>query len=440
MALYFDAIGHDKAFGLRSILEQHALREPSRAEIGVFEDIRREIAAAKNPIVVFGGKINVTMEPTLLALEEQGFDVFLVTRMTRFHDHSVKEDAGCPLRRNFVVPLYGFLYLLQNPGSARAILFYDFFLNFAWDARNAERAYAYVAALLRLAPSPVVLGCYDVIKPVCLNMEHHEAANAFYADMLDQAGGIWLNSKSDHIAEYLRNTVAKDKPVISFYRYGMPPKHRLMKLSQIDGERHIVGVTSFFGETFEPNRAESGDFIREMLRQKIHFHYYSSNRLVFDYYGDLEESEQAYFHIHDHIWEQAQLAREMSKYDAGWLVGDEGPTFGRIVAQTEHRLARDLFALFVPNGVPTSSMAYGAAGLPVFASRAITILQEVFPPGCLIPLDMAEVGALPAILDRIDWAAVEKTMAENCHRFDATQNISELADYLEAFRGPTRHK
>lgn len=227
--------------------------------------------------------------------------------------------------------------------------------------------------------------------------------------------------------------MARDKPVISFYRYGMPPKHRLMKLSQIDGERHIVGVTSFFGETFEPNRAESGDFIRGMLRQRIHFHYYSSNRRVFEYQEALEESEKPYFHIHDHIWEQAQLAREMTKYDAGWLVGDEGPTFGRIVAQTKNRLARDLFALFVPNGVPTSSMAYGAAGLPVFASRAITILQEVFPPGCLIPLDPAETPALPAILDRIDWPAAHKTMADNSHRFDAEKNISRLAAYFDAF-------
>ncbi len=303
-------------------------------------------------------------------------------------------------------------------------------MNVGWDARNAAYVYGYVAALLKMTDRRVVLGCYDVIKPVLLNMDYHEIANALYGEMLAAADGIWLNSKSDTIGAYLREHFGGEKPVLSFYRYAMPPRRPLMKLSQADGDFHIVGVTSFFGECFEPNRAESGHFIREILRQKIHFHYYSSNRAVYDYYEGLEPAEQPYFHIHDHIWEQAQLARDMSKYDAGWLVGDEGTVFEDIARRTENPLARDLFRLFVPNGVPTSSMTYGAAGLPVFATRAITILKSVFPEGCLVPLDAPEAIRLSEILDAMDLAACHRTMRAERARFDATQNISRLADFL----------
>jgi hypothetical protein len=92
---------------------------------------------------------------------------------------------------------------------------------------------------------------------------------------------------------------------------------------------------------------------------------------------------------------------------------------------------RELFALFVPNGVPTSSVTYGAAGLPVFISRQIKVMDEVYPPGCCIPLDMGEIGNLSNIFKRLDWGRIHRTMREQRERFSAFHQIPRLAAFLD---------
>jgi hypothetical protein len=202
-------------------------------------------------------------------------------------------------------------------------------------------------------------------------------------------------------------------------------------LSDQDGERHLVGVTSFLGEVYEPNRVETRNSIRSILRQKIHFHYYSDNAKVLAFRCELPAEEQRYFHIEPAIWDQRKLVHEMSRFDGGWLVGDECTIFARMIGQIEDRHIRELFSLFVPNGVPTSSMTYGAAGLAVFISRQIKVMDEVYPKGCCIPLDMGEIENLEVIFRKLDWPAIHQTMWEERLRFDVFHQIPRLAAFLD---------
>ncbi len=393
----------------------------------------REIENAKNPLVVLGNKLLPTSEPIFSALELTGHDIFVVSQFDKMERMGANEtcyDDTALIFRNTILSFAEILYVLTHLQKGKFWIYYDFFYNVGWDAGNAVTAYAFNTAILEMASRPVVLGMYDVIKPVCTNMEKQTAASRLYKSMIEKADALVLTSKSDHVAEYLRNTLAKGKPVKSFYRYSLPPEKPKPRLSDLDGERHIVGVTSFLGEVYEPNRIETRNSIRSMLQQKIHFHYYSGNEKVFAFYESLPKNEQAYFHIEEPIWDQSELVYHMSQFDGGWLVGDEATIFADMIRQIDDRNIRELYTLFVPNGVPTSSMAYGAAGLPVFVSRQIKVMSEVFPAEGCIPLDMGEVDNLANIFARLDWKTIHKTMRKERHRFDVYRQIDNLAEFL----------
>lgn len=403
--------------------------------------ILAEIEAAENPIVVLGNKLLATAEPTFVALELAGYDVFVVSLYDKMENQERSgHDGSCAVMRNALVSPLEQLYILTHLQKGLFWIYYDFFCNVGWDAVRSMATYASAATIMALASRPVVMGMYDIIKPICLNMDRSHEAFALYKTMMDHADAVALTSKSDHIAEYLRNTLVKDRPVISFYRYSFPPSEPLPRLSERDGERHLVGVTSFLGEVYEPNRIETRNSIRSILRQKIHFHYYSDHQAVKDFYSSLPPEEQVYFHRETAIWDQAELVREMSRYDGGWLVGDEATIFARLISSVEDRHIRELFTLFVPNGVPTSSMTYGAAGLAVFISRQIKVMDEVYPRGCCIPLDMGEVDNLARIFQRLDWQKMHQEMRDQSQMFDIFHQIPRLVAFLDEVKAQESHR
>ncbi|MBO6504614.1 MAG: hypothetical protein JJ850_04430 [Kordiimonadaceae bacterium] len=395
--------------------------------------ILEAIEQVENPLVVFGRKLLPTTEPIFLALQEQGANVFQISqfdRMERLGVCDASHDNEALIDTNAILTFSEALYILIRLKKGRFWIYYDFFYNVGWDADRAVDSYAFAAGLLKIAARPTILGMYDVIKPVCLNMEQTPEMARAYKAMVEAADALVLTSKSDHVADYLRNTIARDKPVKSFYRYSFPPPTYGQKLSDMDGERHLVGVTSFLGEVFEPNRIETRNSIRSLLRQKIHFHYYSSNTKVIEFQSGLSEAERRFFHVETPIWDQAALIKDMSQFDAGWLVGDEATIFAKLICSIEDRNVRELFTLFVPNGVPTSSMTYGAAGLPVFISRQIKVMSEVYPEGCCIPLDMGEVDNIAAIFEELDWKTLHSRMQAERNRFDVRKHTLSLVTFL----------
>lgn len=434
---YLHRLPTEKTLSISALAHPLDLRQYARSGQGRAQRILDQIEASPNPLVVLGHKLLATAEPTFLALDGAGYDVFVLSLFDKLENQGRSGwDATCAVPRNCLVTTFEQLYILTHLKKGRFWIYYDFFHNVGWDAANSVITYARAAAMLQLASRPVVLGMYDILKPVCKNMERCPEAFALYKVMLDLADAVVLTSKSDHIAEYLRNTLVKDRPVLSFYRYSFPPETPEPRLSDLDGERHFVGVTSFLGEVFEPNRVETRNSIRSMLRQRLHFHYYSDNPRVFAFRDELPDAERAYFHIEKAIWDQFELIQDMSRFDAGWLVGDEATIFARLIGQIEDRHIRELITLFVPNGVPTSSMAYGAAGLPVFISRQIKVMDEVYPKGCCIPLDMGEVDNLSAVVARLDWAALHRTMREERHRFSAFHQTGRLKAFLDRLPSP----
>ncbi len=434
-AVYLELLPMDKTLRITQLWEPLTKRHFEYRGVDRAKRILEEIEKAANPLVVLGNKLLATAEPTFAALDRSGYDVFVVSLYDKMENKTHNGyDPTCAVGRNVLVSPLEQLYILTKLKRGLFWIYYDFFCNVGWDARKSMITYAEAATMVSLASRPVILGMYDIIKPICTQMAYCHIAFALYKVMLDQASAVALTSKSDHIAEYLRNTLVRDRPVISFYRYSYPASEPLLRLSVLDGERHLVGVTSFLGEVYEPNRIETRNSIRSILRQKIHFHYYSDHQAVKDFHASLPAEEQRYFHREAAIWDQVELVREMSRYDGGWLVGDEATIFARLISAVEDRHIRELYTLFVPNGVPTSSMTYGAAGLAVFISRQIKVMDEVYPKGCCIPLDMGEVDNLATIFQRLDWQKIHQDMVNHRHVFDIFYHIPRLVAFLDVVR------
>lgn len=431
--IYADILPHDTLF-ISDLIQSNTIEKQSYICWGLAraKRILSEIEKSDNPLVFLGRKMLATVEPTFTALDNIGFDVFSITQTDKFENASHSGyNNSCPISRNVILSFYEQIYILTHLKKGKLWIYYDFFFNVGWNVTNSIATYGFAAAVLKMASRPVILGMYDIIKPVCLNMERQHEAFALYKTMLSYADAVVLTSSSEHIAEYLRNTLLKDRPVMSFYRYTFPPQHPKVRLSDSDGERHLVAVTSFLGEVYEPNRVATRDSIRSILKQKIHFHYYSDNKKVFDFQDELTTEEKIYFHIEPAIWDQNLLIQALSQYDGGWLVGDESSIFAKFIAQIEDRTIRELFNLFVPNGIPTSSMVYGAAGLVVFVSRQIKVMDDVFPKNCYVPLDMGEVDNLSAIFSRLDWSQLHKTLRNECYRFNIYDQIGRLDNFLK---------
>ncbi len=109
-------------------------------------------------------------------------------------------------------------------------------------------------------------------------------------------------------------------PMYSIEEWFANPK-KIEKLSKKDGEIHIVNPSAFFGgESVIYNSMIP--YITEIIKQKIHLHFYVS--------GDLKAVEEKghkevalnnpelikYFHIHKFVAPE-KLAEEISKYDLG---------------------------------------------------------------------------------------------------------------------------
>jgi len=395
--------------------------------------ILTEIEQTKDPLVVLGKKLIATTEPIIAALESQGRNTFVISLFDKMENRNRSGwDQSCDISRNALVSIYELLYIIIHLKKGKLFIYYDFFHNVGWDTLNSIITYGYAATMLKLASRPVILGMYDILKPVCKHMSYQDHAFALYKVMLDLADAVVLTSKSDHIAEYLRHTLVKDRPVLSFYRYSVPSEKPLKRLSEQDGCIHIAAVSAFLGEVYEPNRIETRQSLISILQQKIHFHYFSDHTKVHAFKESLSNEDRTYFHIEPAIWDQKELVQKMSQYDAGWLVGDEATIFAKLITEVRDRNIRELFTLFVPNGVPTSSMTYGAAGLAVFISRQIKVMMDVYPPGCCIPLDMGEIDELAQICARLDWNRIHQIMEQEKHRFNAYAQIKTLNDFIDS--------
>ena len=387
------------------------------------------IRASKRPLLVLSAYLDVTVAPTLEALNQQGYDVFIVTRRP-FADgdsHITTNPAAIGTDRHFVAEFDEMLWLLRETAPCPVWVNYARFFASDWDLRNTIPLFAYSIAVLKAVTGPRILHLYDAYQ-VCLHgLEAELPSFALYRNLLRVADGIVVNAD---IVPILREAVGDEKPIISFLRYG--PEAEAQAAPE-PGPFSIVMITSFLGEGNDPTRTTQ-DAVRSLLRQEIHVHYYSSAPIPRRFFESLPDDEAPFFHLHDAIRDQRALVREISRYHAGWFVADMR-CCEAVIENFATPFSRALATCFVPTTVATAGMLYGCAGLPSFFIAG-HYTARLFPPDTAFELDLQDIATLRRQFAGKDWGVLRRAIFSTRDMFSAPKQIDRLGSWLEHFYHP----
>ncbi len=388
----------------------------------------KRIEAAHDPIVILASLFSPTLLETFRALAAHR-PVFLVARqwVGEHSNYEILPSGRIKLMENHILCFDDMLLLLKNINNGKIIFIAESMIGSNWDAMKTVITYSYASGIMRFSQVPTAILLYDAVKPIVYNQQYYSVSEIFYKQMLISADYLLLNSNTEEIGNFLRNSCTPNHPIISFYRYSRGATERKPRL---DGGFHLAAISTYLGDVEEPSRSEMAYFIRLILQQGIHFHYYSSKESAHKFREKIPAIERNYMHIHDVILDQEELCNELTSYSAGWVTSDLS-VFGDIIYHSQTRFFKDLFALFVSSTIPSSSMVFASAGLPIFTNRNLWGIRQVLPRNCTIPLEMSEVGSMQRMIEKIDWPSVWDAAWEHRQNYVIDNQISRLLKFLE---------
>ena len=386
----------------------------------------QRLRRAARPLLVVAAYLDVTIAPTLEALGQRGFDIFIVTRraFSSTDTHAVTDPMTIDDERSRAVDFDEMIWLLGRTKGCPVVINYARFFASLWDMRNTIPLFAYSCAVLQATAGPSILQLYDAYQVCLTGLEAERLSFALYRRLLDMADGLLVNSGA---APVLQELLGPRKPIIGFLRYGPVAA---AQPEPDPGPFSIAMITSFLGEGNDPTRM-TADAVLSLLRQGLHVHYYSSHITARSFRDDLPEEQASRFHVHAPIRDQSELVREVSRHHAGWFVADmsccEG--FDQVF---ETPFARRLASVFVPTTVATAGMLYGCAGLPTFFIAG-HYTARLFSLGTAIEIDLTDVGQMSEALRTRDWETMRERASLARHSFSALSNIGRLIAWLDQF-------
>ena len=391
------------------------------------EALLAAIGAAARPLVFLTAYPDATMVATLRALQDQGHDVFVVSR------RPISEAA--PANTASLASLGGvhacrldfgeMLALLRRNRRAPVILNYQRFFASNLDMRNTLFLMAYSLAVLQTARAQRVLHLYDVYN-VCTDGFADEAAVVgLYRAMIETADGVLVNSDPFDALDVFEKA---GKPVLGFLRYA--PRSELLPRTDQTG-LHIAMITGFLGEHGDPTR-RTQKAVLSLLKQGAHIHYYSDDPVAKAFHADLDADLRPRFQLHTPISDQAKLVREISQFDLGWFVVDMAP-FSNLEGHFSSDFGRRLAEIFPKSSFGTAALYYGAAGLPTVMAQGCYALR-LFADGAAIAVTLTEDGDLAGsnpLLAQVDLVAARAALAPDQFVVDA--HIARLCGWLDQF-------
>jgi hypothetical protein len=407
-------------------LREHLHQTEASEDTTKVKKLLLQLGKAKAPIVYLTAHLDITMLPTLLALKKRGREVFVIVRPQL--NGPVVELMGAPFVEDLSVLRLSFhemLDFLAADFPAPVVVNYQRFFPSHWRMRNIVFLFAYSIAILRTIRSKNILQLYDVYNVCVHGFEWEAAAINLYRQLLLSADGILVNSETFGALEEFESL---GQPVLSFFRYApsVEPMPRIAESSI-----NVVCITGFLGEHDDVTRATSSA-IKSLLRQGFHVHYYSSSLNATEFSFAQSEEYKERFHLHEPIFDQAALVREISQYDVGWLCIDIRRVMG-LEKYFSSEFGRKLASVFPGVTCPTAALFYGAAGLPVFATDGTYPLKLFGSRGALrVRLTTeGDIADQEQTFGQIDiFAAKREVMRE---RFMIDTHIERLDRWIEQF-------
>lgn len=393
------------------------------------EHLLERIHGADNPLVVLVGLYYPNVyTPMLETLEARGYDLFLLCRQTlsAHAGFTSTVDRVAPFAEKYLLDFHEMLHVIRYLDRGMLWLIAETLFDCSWDGSRSLTAYAYPAALMRMCRRPCILNLYDVIRPLRLNTTQEMDVVLSYKRMLSAASGVVLNSNTSDTADFLARALELKTPITSFFRYNQTAHTLLPKRK--DGY-HIAMVGIFLGEHEDPARVNMQEYIRLILRQELHLHYYSDHSAVRSFFDGLAPRERRFFHIHASILDQQELMREISQYHAGWMV-HRTQAFVDLMSSLQNDFLKDLIYLFHQTTIPTCALLFGCAGLPMFVNRSLQGLPRSFPPAYYLQVELSEIAQLRSIMEQVDWPEIWKQTMGQRHLFSIDNNIGSMLSFL----------
>jgi len=220
---------------------------------------------------------------------------------------------------------------------------------------------------------------------------------------------------SEGVRDYIqqRYDVDPSKDMI-FYSYvceSLIPSHLRRKLSEKDGQTHIVYIGTVTS-IIEDSHYDLREIFREIAYHGIHVHLYVTIWGVKDKAYQRLAEENNFIHYHGHL-DQKRLLYEITQYDFGWAGFNANP---------KNRKHLDV-------ALPNKVFEYIACGLPVLAFPHKTIKE--FLHRYKVGLVFESIDEMVSQLQNGNIEGIKRNVLNLRKKFTVEKNISRVISFYD---------
>ena len=421
-----ERVPREKAIWVNDIVFDIQAMASTQEDEQLIEDILEKVEKAKNPLIVLGGKYYNNYTPTFKAFEDEGYDIFIISRVPEVSHTSPNPSYHLlPFENKYILNINQILKFADRINKGTVLIHSEGFLNPQFEGFKTLCSYVYPLILLRKIKTKKYFFLYDLVKPFYKNYKYEKEFVKIYKEMLSSSDGLILNSNTDEAVGFLKYSLGLNLPMMSYFRYNFEIQKKQEKLQ--DGF-HIVMVGGFLDDVGDEMRTVS-QYAREILSQGLHLHYYASTFGAKAFRDSLSEEQRKYFHLEKTIMDQNELLYDISKYHAGWMVHNT-QKISDMISQANDQFLKDVLYMFLVTTVPSAVLLFGSAGLPMFLNRSMHGLLEKYPKECFIPMELSETVGLTDMIDDIEWEERYKRTQEYARLFTTEFNIKEFIEFI----------
>lgn len=435
IAAYRELFGEGNYIDLLEEYDRSRLRSVS-PNLSSFID---KLNAAEKPILFSSPRPMGTLSSTVRELGQRGYQTFWIgsdeIKEERQLGYSTPRAKDVAFTDYFVGSFLDMLTAFCEMEHGTVLYHFEAIYAPNWDFNRVAVCYAATLAFIRAvkecrlpdSSAKVALYMYDAIKPGIKHYERGSSCGRLYKAMMREAEAIVFSSYMEPFGDFVENAVGKPLPRVHCHRYQVMPKHRRPRLADA---YHIAIISVLLEEFWEPSRMGLLEYIRDIIGQGIHIHYYASDPShpkIREFKESLPVDRQHQLQVHKPIHDLDELASELSQYHAGWSLFNM-QIFNDMTTYLTDQFTSDAMELFTPTTLPSVIWTAAAAGLPVICNRSMRGVVDMLPEGMSIPLQLSELGNLKNILDSLDWEKIDSTSLDG---LDIANQIYKLSDFLE---------
>jgi hypothetical protein len=383
-----------------------------------------------------------TWAPTVRALNDAGWVTGWLGNndVQEFGSYGVMTTKQIPATGKFAESFLGTLIFMARMKDTRVLLSGECYYGANWNGEDAWVLFTIMGTVtktIRQCRPPglqnLFLLMYDGLKPVAKSGQLKQEISKAYGEMMRSADKIIYNSNTEYFGEYVENAYGVTAPRLHFYRFSETPKNPKPRLGfgPNGDEFHMACITVALAEFGEPSRDAVPNFVRNIIEQGVHFHYYcrADDPVIYAFRNSIAPAYRQYFHPHPVNKDQQQLVDELHQYHVAFNPSDHIP-FSKGISQLNDREYQDGMSVFWQSTVGTSFLVYAAAGLPFVLPRGCTgSIQHLIDTA--IPVTLAEYKNLKNHFKKIDLPARCQRVEEGSPAGWVDTYIQRLIDFIE---------